>query len=84
LVLVIDYMFNQHAKWLSISNDLSWREGISSLNLLITSTVWRQDQLFLTSTATLAGSGRTRKKNTVISRPIAATTHTSTASTIRR
>ena len=42
-VHVIDSMFNQHAKWLSICNDLSWREGISSLNLLITSTVWRQD-----------------------------------------
>jgi len=40
---VIDSMFNQHAKWLSICNDLSWREEISSLNLLITSTVWRQD-----------------------------------------
>jgi phosphoketolase len=37
-------MFNQHAKWLSISKDLSWREEISSLNLLITSTVWRQDK----------------------------------------
>jgi xylulose-5-phosphate/fructose-6-phosphate phosphoketolase len=36
-------MFNQHAKWLEISNQLSWREKISSLNLLITSTVWRQD-----------------------------------------
>jgi xylulose-5-phosphate/fructose-6-phosphate phosphoketolase len=42
-VHVIDSMFNQHAKWLSICNDLSWRKGISSLNLLITSTVWRQD-----------------------------------------
>jgi len=40
---VIDSMFNQHAKWLSICNHLSWREEISSLNLLITSTVWRQD-----------------------------------------
>jgi xylulose-5-phosphate/fructose-6-phosphate phosphoketolase len=40
---VIDSMFNQHAKWLSICNGLSWREEISSLNLLITSTVWRQD-----------------------------------------
>jgi xylulose-5-phosphate/fructose-6-phosphate phosphoketolase len=40
---VIDSMFNQHAKWLSICNELSWREAISSLNLLITSTVWRQD-----------------------------------------
>ena len=40
---VIDSMFNQHAKWLSICNDLSWRQSIPSLNLLITSTVWRQD-----------------------------------------
>jgi xylulose-5-phosphate/fructose-6-phosphate phosphoketolase len=36
-------MFNQHAKWLSICNDLSWRQSVPSLNLLITSTVWRQD-----------------------------------------
>jgi xylulose-5-phosphate/fructose-6-phosphate phosphoketolase len=42
-VHVIDSMFNQHAKWLSICNNLSWRRAISSLNLLITSTVWRQD-----------------------------------------
>src|SRR5215475_225219 len=40
---VIDSMFNQHAKWLSICNELPWRRGIASLNLLITSTVWRQD-----------------------------------------
>jgi acetate kinase len=42
-VHVIDSMFNQHAKWLSICNRLSWREEIASLNLLVTSTVWRQD-----------------------------------------
>jgi xylulose-5-phosphate/fructose-6-phosphate phosphoketolase len=42
-VHVIDSMFNQHAKWLEISNHLSWRDPIASLNLLITSTVWRQD-----------------------------------------
>jgi len=42
-VHVIDSMFNQHAKWLSICNHLSWRENIASLNFLITSTVWRQD-----------------------------------------
>jgi xylulose-5-phosphate/fructose-6-phosphate phosphoketolase len=36
-------MYNQHAKWLAICNNLSWREEIASLNLLITSTVWRQD-----------------------------------------
>jgi xylulose-5-phosphate/fructose-6-phosphate phosphoketolase len=40
---VIDSMFNQHAKWLSICNELSWRAKIASLNMLITSTVWRQD-----------------------------------------
>ena len=40
---VIDSMFNQHAKWLAISRELSWRAPVSSLNLLITSTVWRQD-----------------------------------------
>jgi len=42
-VHVIDSMFNQHAKWLAISNHLSWRSSVASLNLLITSTVWRQD-----------------------------------------
>jgi xylulose-5-phosphate/fructose-6-phosphate phosphoketolase len=42
-VHVIDSMFNQHAKWLEICRHLSWREAIASLNLLITSTVWRQD-----------------------------------------
>jgi xylulose-5-phosphate/fructose-6-phosphate phosphoketolase len=42
-VHVIDSMFNQHAKWLEISQRLAWRAPISSLNLLITSTVWRQD-----------------------------------------
>ena len=40
---VINSMFNQHAKWLSICNQLPWRQNVASLNLLITSTVWRQD-----------------------------------------
>jgi xylulose-5-phosphate/fructose-6-phosphate phosphoketolase len=40
---VIDSMFNQHAKWLTICNHLSWRASVASLNILITSTVWRQD-----------------------------------------
>ncbi|WP_315790869.1 phosphoketolase family protein [Fischerella sp. JS2] len=42
-VHVIDSMVNQHAKWLEISKHVSWRKEISSLNILITSTVWRQD-----------------------------------------
>ncbi len=42
-VHIIDSMVNQHCKWLEISSHISWRSSISSLNLLITSTVWRQD-----------------------------------------
>ena len=42
-VHVIDSMFNMHAKWLAICRELPWRAPVSSLNLLITSTVWRQD-----------------------------------------
>jgi xylulose-5-phosphate/fructose-6-phosphate phosphoketolase len=42
-VHVIDSMFNQHAKWLEKSSELAWRADVASLNLLITSTVWRQD-----------------------------------------
>ena len=40
---VIDSMVSQHAKWLAKSRELSWRTPVASLNLLITSTVWRQD-----------------------------------------
>jgi xylulose-5-phosphate/fructose-6-phosphate phosphoketolase len=42
-VHVIDSMYNQHAKWLAISDRIAWRAPIASINLLITSTVWRQD-----------------------------------------
>ena len=40
---VIDSMFNQHAKWLKVTNDIPWRRPIASLNYLLTSHVWRQD-----------------------------------------
>jgi xylulose-5-phosphate/fructose-6-phosphate phosphoketolase len=40
---VIDSMFNMHAKWLASSREMPWRAPVSSLNLLLTSTVWRQD-----------------------------------------
>lgn len=41
---IIDSMFNQHAKWLDKAKHyVSWRTPVSSLNLLITSLVWRQD-----------------------------------------
>jgi xylulose-5-phosphate/fructose-6-phosphate phosphoketolase len=40
---IVDSMFNQHAKWLKVSNHISWRRSISSLNYLLSSHVWRQD-----------------------------------------
>ncbi len=40
---LIDSMFNQHAKWLKVTDDIPWRRPIASLNYLLTSHVWRQD-----------------------------------------
>ncbi|MCU4674382.1 phosphoketolase family protein [Catenovulum sp. 2E275] len=41
---VIDSMINQHAKWLDIcKHKVKWRAPISSLNILLSSVVWRQD-----------------------------------------
>ena len=40
---IIDSMFNQHAKWLKTTRHIHWRRPIASLNILLTSHVWRQD-----------------------------------------
>jgi xylulose-5-phosphate/fructose-6-phosphate phosphoketolase len=41
---IVDSMVNQHAKWLEkAKTEVSWRAPVSSLNMLISSTVWRQD-----------------------------------------
>ena len=41
---IISSMFNQHAKWLYIcKNEIPWRSPVSSLNILLSSVVWRQD-----------------------------------------
>jgi xylulose-5-phosphate/fructose-6-phosphate phosphoketolase len=40
---IIGSMFNQYAKWLKVSNDITWRRPIASLNYLLSSHVWRQD-----------------------------------------
>ena len=41
---VVDSMFNQHAKWLDIcKHHVPWRRPVSSLNILLSSLVWRQD-----------------------------------------
>jgi xylulose-5-phosphate/fructose-6-phosphate phosphoketolase len=41
---IVDSMVNQHAKWLKASRALAWRKPVPSLNILLTSHVWRQDQ----------------------------------------
>lgn len=40
---IVDSMVSQHAKWLKICNQLTWRQPIASLNLILSSTVWQQD-----------------------------------------
>ncbi|KQS88745.1 phosphoketolase [Rhizobium sp. Leaf391] len=40
---IIDSMFNQHAKWLKVCNEIPWRRSIASLNYFLSSHVWRQD-----------------------------------------
>ncbi|MDJ0714009.1 MAG: phosphoketolase family protein [Prochloraceae cyanobacterium] len=41
---VVDSMFNQHAKWLDIcKHEVPWRASVSSLNIMLSSVVWRQD-----------------------------------------
>ncbi len=40
---IVDSMVNQHAKWLKISKEVEWRRPIASLNILLSSHVWRQD-----------------------------------------
>ncbi len=40
---IVDSMFNQHAKWLEATGRIPWRRQIGSLNILLSSHVWRQD-----------------------------------------
>ncbi|MFN7955636.1 MAG: phosphoketolase family protein [bacterium] len=41
---IIDSMFNQHAKWLHVTKKhIPWRAPIASVNILLSSHVWRQD-----------------------------------------
>ncbi|MBO0777848.1 MAG: phosphoketolase family protein [Ktedonobacteraceae bacterium] len=41
--MIADSMIVQHSKWLDGAINLPWRAPISSLNLLLTSTCWRND-----------------------------------------
>ena len=40
---IIDSMVSQYAKWLKVTKELSWREDISSLNIILSSHIWQQD-----------------------------------------
>ncbi len=40
---IVDSMFNQHAKWLKMTLGIPWRRKLASLNYLLASHVWRQD-----------------------------------------
>lgn len=40
---IVDSMVAQHAKWLKVTNEISWRDKIASLNLICSSNVWQQD-----------------------------------------
>ena len=40
---VVDSMITQHSKWLEESREYPWRRPIASLNIFITSHVWRND-----------------------------------------
>ncbi|MBP6880306.1 phosphoketolase family protein [Candidatus Saccharibacteria bacterium] len=42
-IRIVDSMLNQHAKWIKMSSEITWREPIASFNYLLTSHVWRQD-----------------------------------------
>ncbi|MBB5396864.1 phosphoketolase [Mucilaginibacter sp. AK015] len=42
-VTIVDSMVSQHAKWLKTARELPWRKPVASLNYLLTSHVWRQD-----------------------------------------
>ena len=42
-IRIVDSMASQHAKWIKVSKELPWRKEISSLNYILTSTVWQQD-----------------------------------------
>ena len=42
-VRIVDSMASQHAKWLKVCNQISWRAPIASLNFLLVSHVFQQD-----------------------------------------
>ena len=42
-IRIVDSMAAQHAKWLKVCNQLSWRRPVASMNYILSSNVWQQD-----------------------------------------
>lgn len=42
-IRVVDSMVTQYIKWLKMASEISWRNSLPSLNLILTSNVWQQD-----------------------------------------
>ena len=42
-IRTVDSMVSQHAKWLKVARQLPWRSSIASLNYVLSSNVWQQD-----------------------------------------
>ncbi len=42
-ISIVDSMIHQHTKWLKMSRETAWRAPVASLNILLSSHVWRQD-----------------------------------------
>ena len=43
-IRIVDSMVSQYAKWLKVAGPLPWRQDIASLNYVLSSNVWQQDQ----------------------------------------
>jgi xylulose-5-phosphate/fructose-6-phosphate phosphoketolase len=63
---IITSMFNQHAKWMKMCNDISWRNELPSMNILLSSHVWRQDHNgFTHQDPGFLGHGVSKKPNII-------------------
>jgi hypothetical protein len=54
---IIDSMFNQHAKWLKLTNHIPWRRPIASLNYLLSSHIWRRIKIVNSAHGSFRTSG---------------------------
>jgi len=63
---VVDSMLTQHAKWLEQCREYTWRRPLASLNVLLTSHVWRNDHNGFSHQATgFVDNALGRRKETI-------------------